>query len=409
MQSATRTPPLADPPPLPQQLAAVIRPELPSLFKEILDEIRRALPEYAHARGSAYDRALRTGVERSLDGFTERVAAPQAATSQFDDVHRMLGRFEAQEGRSLDSLQAAYRIGGRVAWRRAMKVGERHRISSQVMIVFADALFAYIDELSLLAREGYLEALSRTSEEREGARRRLARLLVSDTPMSAGAIGALAERAQWPLPETVTPVALRGEAQAPARLGGDVLCDTAGSQPFALIPGPVDEQRREALRAAVPHSLAGVGLTLPLHEAADGLRWARRVLRLAETGVVRDGPLVHCEEHLVTLWLMSDPALVEQIANRRLAPLAGLTASRRDRLTETLRIWLTTRGTAAHMAELLNVHPQTVRYRLRIVEQLFGSEVDDVEGRFALEAALRAVELRNRSHLAEVAPTHDEG
>nr|WP_323378781.1 helix-turn-helix domain-containing protein [Streptomyces smaragdinus] len=375
----------------------MIRPELPSLFKEITHEIRRALPEYAHARGSVYDRVLRTGVERSLDGFAERVAAPRATTAQFDEVHRRLGKFEALEGRSLDSLQAAYRIGGRVAWRRAMKIGQRHRISSQVMIVFADALFAYIDELSVLAREGYQEAVAGNAEERDTARRRLLRLLVTGTAVTTGAIEALAERAEWPLPAEATAVALRGDGPLPAGLGPDVLVDTAGPQPYALVPGEVGEERFAALRDAVSHPPAAVGLTLPLHEAADGLRWARRVLRLVETGIVQDGPLVRCEDHLLTLWLMADPALVEQIAGRRLAPLAGLTPGRRERISETLQVWLTTRGTAVQMAEQLRVHPQTIRYRLRVTDQLFGHEMAEAESRFALEAVLRALELRDRA------------
>ncbi len=107
---------------------------------------------------------------------------------------------------------------------------------------------------------------------------------------------------------------------------------------------------------------------------------------------------MYCEDHLVQLWLLGDRALARQIAQRRLAPLAGLTPARRARLLDTLRIWLTTRATAGEMAEQLGVHPQTVRYRIRALERAFGDQLADADTRFATEVALRAL------HLTDPAP-----
>jgi len=42
------------------------------------------------------------------------------------------------------------------------------------------------------------------------------------------------------------------------------------------------------------------------------------------------------------------------------------------------------------VAEQLHVHPQTVRYRLARLRELFGTRLDDPDGRFELELALRA-------------------
>ncbi|RBL82416.1 PucR family transcriptional regulator, partial [Streptomyces cavourensis] len=140
-----------------------------------------------------------------------------------------------------------------------------------------------------------------------------------------------------------------------------------------------------------------IGLTVPTALACDSIRWARRVLELVDAGVIDDAPLIRCEDHLITLWLLSDPALLDQLAQRELAAVAGISATRRERLIETLRIWLDTRGTAAQMGELLDVHPQTVRYRMRSLETIFGDQLVDPESRFATEAVLRALRLRARS------------
>jgi len=45
------------------------------------------------------------------------------------------------------------------------------------------------------------------------------------------------------------------------------------------------------------------------------------------------------------------------------------------------------------VAAELDVHPQTVRYRLRQLRELFGDALEDPEGRFELALALRARDL----------------
>ncbi|NED56390.1 PucR family transcriptional regulator, partial [Micromonospora aurantiaca] len=45
---------------------------------------------------------------------------------------------------------------------------------------------------------------------------------------------------------------------------------------------------------------------------------------------------------------------------------------------------------------LLHIHPQTVRYRMRKIEQTLGDELADPEARFGIEVVLRAAHLRAR-------------
>ena len=64
----------------------------------------------------------------------------------------------------------------------------------------------------------------------------------------------------------------------------------------------------------------------------------------------------------------------------------------RRRLAETLRAWLDRPGQVQAVAAALDVHPQTVRYRLRQLRELFGSSLEDPDARFELALALRAAE-----------------
>ncbi len=110
-------------------------------------------------------------------------------------------------------------------------------------------------------------------------------------------------------------------------------------------------------------------------------------------GVIRDRPVAWCRDHLSTLWLLADEFLVSELIKRALTPLSGLTAKQRNRIGETLLAWLDTRGSAPEIAERLEIHPQTVRYRMRQVEKLFGPALDDPRSRLELEIALRASRL----------------
>ncbi|MFE9906700.1 PucR family transcriptional regulator [Streptomyces clavifer] len=384
--------------PLPQEFAAIMRPELPSLIKEIGMEVTRAYPEYARLLNGPNGQSIRIGVEQSLSSFVDLVAEPSSPTVLRDDMCRRFGRFEAYEGRSMDALQGAYRLGARIALRRAKKVGRSYNFSPTLMLSFADALFAYVDELESLSREGYLEVQTQSDQQGEAMRRRLLHLVLAGRPTPRTAIAELCEQTGWVLPEQVTLVAVRTPVGVdPADLPRDVLVDLGDPQPHLLVPGPLDDARRSMLDRALTGTRAAIGLTVPTADASDSLRWARRVVELIDSGVVDDAPVVLCEDHLITLWLLSDPALLDQLAERELAPVAHISANRRERLIETLRIWLDTRGTAAQMGELLDVHPQTVRYRMRSLESIFGEQLVDPESRFSTEAVLRALQLRARS------------
>ena len=389
--------------PLPRHLAAMMRPELPSLAQEIIEEIRRSIPEYGRPIQGPYVQALQIGVERALSHFVEQIADPSAPRDRHEDTYRRLGRFEAQEGRTLDNLQAAFRIGAQVAWRRVMRVGPQRNLSSTVMAQLADALFAYIDELASLALKGYLEALP--AEELEEHRRRLLRLLLRRPPASRRAVEEAAEQAEWDVPEEMTLVAVPpGSRVVRTALDRDVLADFTDPEPHLLVPGRMTADRQRMLAEALPDGRAASGVSVPPSGCADSLRWARQALSLVDAGILDDGPVTRCEDHLITLWLLNDPALIEQIARRNLAGMNALNPGQRHRLLETLRTWLTTRGTAAEIAEELHVHPQTVRYRMRKLEGTLGEQLADPDSRFAIEVVLRAMWLRRRADTDAAAP-----
>ena len=380
----------------PPELADLIRAELPSLTEEIIAEVRRAIPEYARPMDGPYGRVLRMGVGQALSTFVDLIIDPAAPHDHRDEICRKLGEYEEAEGRSLDSLQAAYRIGAHVSWRRAVELGARHSISSEAMSQLADAVFGYIDDLASLSTDGYLRAKSRSSASQDEWRQRMLRLILEQPAVPRRAIDDLADLVGWTLPQQVRMVAIQPPVVACFPVPANALADLNAAEPHLLLPGDVEGQQRTALEACLAGRPAAVGIKVPLAEAADSLQWARRALALSSSGAITAGKLIFCDDHLLTLWLSED-RLLKLLASQQFASLGGLSERQQQRLTDTLDVWLETGGKAAEVAERLSVHPQTVRYRMRILERVLGGQLNDPDSRFAMEVVLRARRLIEES------------
>ena len=84
----------------------------------------------------------------------------------------------------------------------------------------------------------------------------------------------------------------------------------------------------------------------------------------------------------------ADAVALADLRAQVLAPLADLRPSSADRLVETLRAWLLFRGRRDDVARFLHVHPQTVRYRVNQLRELYGDRLDDPATVAALTIAL---------------------
>ncbi|MGC9222031.1 MAG: helix-turn-helix domain-containing protein, partial [Solirubrobacteraceae bacterium] len=171
------------------------------------------------------------------------------------------------------------------------------------------------------------------------------------------------------------------------RLPLGVLQDTIGEVICVIIPDP----EAPGLRAALERSLtaagarAGLGTTVGWGQAAVSFARARAALALRASG-----PLISARDHAGELLLAADGALAAEFAAAQLAPLASLPPGSQERLRATLGAWLDEQGRLKAVAARLGVHPQTARYRLARLRELFGDALDDPERRFWLAVALKA-------------------
>jgi sugar diacid utilization regulator len=176
-----------------------------------------------------------------------------------------------------------------------------------------------------------------------------------------------------------------------SRLGGDVIAAAEGPLVIAWVPDPDAPGRRAQLEAALDGVPAALGPAVALGRAPLSLLRARAAHALALEELVDAGPLVVADEHLPALLLHGgDRTLAADLATAALAPLEELRPGPRRRLRATLRAWLDHPGQVTRVAADLHVHPQTVRYRVAQLRELFGERLDDPEARFELGLALRA-------------------
>ena len=376
---------------LPPETIAAVRSELTPLADGIIEAVRAASPVYGEVFGSPEGMALRLGVEQAIRAFLDAVERGErvgGTESETDELWRMLGEAEYQAGRSLEDLRAAFRSGIRAAWRGAAEVATRAGVSAPATISLAEAIFVYGDELATDVVEGYLRIQSDHAGERERRRRRLAAALLDPAGHDHETVARAAELAQWPLPLDLAVVAVAGDdpAALARRLDADVLSGADGDGPWLVLPDPDAPGRRAAVDRALATEPCAIGPTVPIADASRSLHWARLALEVVPGG---DAP-VRAVDHLAALILLQDRELARLLAAARLAPLAGLPAGERDRLTETLSAWLAHQRHTPAIAQELHVHPQTVRYRIAKLRQLLGESMDTGDGRFELELALRA-------------------
>jgi hypothetical protein len=372
---------------LPSDILPALRAGIGRISAEMIEEIQARIPEYARPSDEIYTKVIRTTVELAVEGFLDRAENPAAPWDP--EPFRAIGRGEAAEGRNLEPLQAAMRLGARVGWRRLTGTAGPLGLPPQSLYDLGEAIFVYLDQLADAAATGFEQARARAEGEVERRRDRLLDLLLGQA--SPDTVADAARAAGWRLPKTVACVALDdrdGTHRAPP-MPPEVLVGMDRPTPCLLVPDPAGPGQSRMLETALRGRPAAVGPAVPLSRAAASLRWAAEALELSARGVLPPGPL-RCADHMAALVVFKDEELVGALAEVRLAPLAHLRPSQQDRLAETLLAWLRHGRGAGEVAARLHVHPQTVRYRLRQLEELYGDQLADPDIRFELEIALRA-------------------
>ncbi len=177
-------------------------------------------------------------------------------------------------------------------------------VDRRTLAVLAEAVFAYIDELSALSADGYAEAQSAAAGESERRRRRVAALLLESDTDEAAVLAAAAE-AGWDPPERIAALVWgAGGRRLPSRLPpGSLVAEPAdeGDGGIALLGDPDAPGLGARLERAAARTPIVLGPMVGLMAAAASAERARAALRLIESGLVEAAGFTLADDHLGAL------------------------------------------------------------------------------------------------------------
>jgi hypothetical protein len=380
---------------LPDPVVAELRAQLPRAASQTVAAIIAEVPGYTRALDGPMGVRIEDAVRMALRGLLS-LAAQSGSTSPLRpalDAAYALGRGEARDGRSMDALLAAYRIGARVAWRELAAVAVTARLPATTTAQFAELVFAYIDELSAASVSGHADELATSGQVQQRRLDRLARALLAGDP--ADALQAAAGRAAWQPPDTLTALLMPDGQVHGLRslldprtlvLAEDLPGIDSPDDTVALLVADLDEPGRKWLKRELTDRDALLGPVRPWTRAHVSYERTLRARRLCPaTSAPR---VLDTEEHLVELVVGCDDEALADLRAQVLAPLSELSSATAEKLAETLGAWLLHQGRRADVAAALFVHPQTVRYRMGQLRELYGDQLLDPATVLALCIAL---------------------
>lgn len=376
-------------------LSAALLPEVEEHGLAMAELIRATVPAYADDRYVAFEMVV-TSATANLRDVLEELAGvdrpPSGAT-------RVTGAIRAESGVPYDAVLQAYRVGGRFIWE--LLVRRAAPGTREVLLRAAADIWAVTDRMSVQVTESYRAALS-DQVRRDGQRR---------TALVSAVLGGEADEADelW---RTAGVLGMR-------RSGEFVVISAECLDPGAEgLPGieqvlrrhnvasawrlehdrqdglvqlrpEFSQERLSELLATITVGRVGVSAMFEaLHGAPEALREARIASNAAAPGT-RD--LVRFDEHPLPVLAATAPGQAEALARAVLGAVLDLPDEDRDLLVATARTWLAVGGSTSTAARELHLHRNTVRYRLKRIEQLTGLDlghpVQLAQAHVALECA----------------------
>ena len=133
-----------------------------------------------------------------------------------------------------------------------------------------------------------------------------------------------------------------------------------------------------------------VGIS-PTYDDLQDTAYALRFARIAMTGSrLDDGSSVTIfDRSPLVVTAVGAPDIMQRVSRNVLGGLDSLPAEERGRVLDTLEAWLANGGSASKTAQRLFCHPNTVRHRLRRIEEHTGRSLTDPLGTSELCVALQ--------------------
>lgn len=358
-----------------QRVERAIRDDLDRVVPDVVATIREQIPAYrtlSAAQVEEVSAIAAWATSRILQLWVEGGELEPADVQRF----RGIGAARALDGRPLPVILRAYRVAGTRVTDLVADVGG-DRLSVEDALALARLWMASIDTLSEALYAGHSAASERLSGDRERALADLLDDLLTGRQATRTALQDRCRELGVTLPAAPCVLATTGPAP-----DGAVLARERDGTTVAIL-GDAGRVAERAPERTLHHTTRGCVVVAA--DAGDVPR-AHRLAELAATtapgrAFAHHDVLDETDAQVVALLAAhrdADPA--------RLAALALAGGATQPHLLEGLDAFLAT-GSATAAGELLGVHPQTMRHRLRRLVQLTGRDPRRPWDRFVLEVA----------------------
>jgi hypothetical protein len=363
------------------QLGASLLERADELAEGMVEHIYEAVPVY---RSGAVDAAE---LSRTCLEYIRLVFEPMGRESAAESPRlREGGRRRAQVGVPLTAVMEAYRVTARYLWGELAETAARNAVSAEVALRAASELWRALDIYTRQMSEGYREELTAQLLSREQERSAVVQALLegclADTNLwEAADLLRLPQKGPYVVVAASAPdVAKHALPQIECQLSALGIASAwqlthDAETGIACLPKPAAQLDKlvDALGAACT---GWVGVSPPyedLRDTGSALRLARIALRSA---FERQRVVVFDRDPLAVA-AAGAPDVMRRLARTALAGLDRIPQGERELLLETFGAWLDGGGSADRAAKRMYVHPNTVRHRLRRLEEHTGRSLAD--------------------------------
>lgn len=381
-------------------LAAQLLADIDPLVSEMRHIIVSAESSYVDLAVDDLDAALRDNLLSVLSDLAER----RDATATFP---RRTGRRRAEQGVPLEVVLHSFNLGFRTIWQHMIRLaGERGEADLRVLLGGADVVWETIDAYSTIVVSAYRSAEAQFVWRDE--QQRMARFIALLDGQVSGHAGRSEVAAVLGFDVDGLFVVVCSDAPDEDR-GAGTQEEWLGQSGFrsSWVPrvegliGLVALPDRQALSQLTQRLADRVRGRIGCSPIVQGLRdvasalplavLARNTLPIGEVGVVT------IDQRPVAALVASAPDdVVERLSSVILGPIDALPTAERDVLLQTLQAWIDKGGSMGDVAGALFCHRNTVRNRLRRIEEVTGKDVQDPRQICELHVALLARDLKRR-------------
>lgn len=382
------------------EIAGAVTARLPALVDRVVERIRAEFDVYGQDDVISLE-DLRASVRSNLESMVRQLTADRPPDLS---APRETGRRRARQGAPLADILHAYRIGFTEFWHAI--VDEAHRSAQVPPELLVDAasgvwwlIGEYTQELTVAYREAAAELLLAGARERSA----LVEALFTGGIPDRDTLWEAAKLLRLPWEGVFAVVAVEAPGLAQEGLpDAETLLAARGIGSAWLLhsesqTGVVSLRHQDTASLLLELLGRGVraraGVSPIYHSLGDtprALHYARLVQRSLPPGTQA---VAQFEETPLRVLAAAAPDAAGELARAVLGPVLDLPDQDRSTLLATLRAWFDAGGSAAETGKRIYVHPNTVRYRLRRLQEHTGRSLDDPRAAAELLAALEALRV----------------